>query len=557
MPPVPQQQALKLPEKTARGRARAAALRASTAYTPNHIAFVSYRSTGHLLLIGDEKQALALAKQLRDQVQCTVLVDTFNANENGISLSSTDGIRIARGRLGELRGYLGHFTVNLSTSQGEVNLAQRCHLGQTHFDLVLDLGLSPSLEQEILPPGYYAPRDNPQALAQALDEIPGLVGEFEKPKFFNYDSSICAHGQKGLQGCSRCLEACPTLAITSVGDKIQVNPYLCQGGGSCTAACPTGAITYAYPTVDELLSTARAMLKHYRQAGGTQARVLFYDRETGAETFTRLAPQIPEEVLPFEVEEIGSVGMDIWLTLLAYGASQVILLTTPATAPSVLTALEAQLSYAIAILKGMGYGPQHLQLLIHQDDPQTTETLQAFPSGPEIEPASFATFNEKRTTLRLAVEHLFQQTPAPQPIIPLPAGAPFGEIQVDRQTCTLCLACVSVCPASALLDGGEKPQLRFIEANCVQCGVCQAACPEDAIALSPRMVYESIRNRETRVLNEEEPFACIECGKPFATQKMIARMMEKLKGHWMFQDEKAIRRLQMCETCRVKDLYPK
>jgi hypothetical protein len=32
-------------------------------------------------------------------------------------------------------------------------------------------------------------------------------------------------------------------------------------------------------------------------------------------------------------------------------------------------------------------------------------------------------------------------------------------------------------------------------------------------------------------------------------------MQEKLKGHWMFQDANALRRLQMCEDCRVKDMF--
>jgi hypothetical protein len=32
-------------------------------------------------------------------------------------------------------------------------------------------------------------------------------------------------------------------------------------------------------------------------------------------------------------------------------------------------------------------------------------------------------------------------------------------------------------------------------------------------------------------------------------------MQEKLKGHWMFQKPDAFRRLQMCEDCRVRDMF--
>ncbi|HMP39206.1 MAG TPA: glycosyltransferase, partial [Roseiflexaceae bacterium] len=42
--------------------------------------------------------------------------------------------------------------------------------------------------------------------------------------------------------------------------------------------------------------------------------------------------------------------------------------------------------------------------------------------------------------------------------------------------------------AGALADHRERPQLRFIEKNCVQCGLCAGPCPESAITLVPRLL---------------------------------------------------------------------
>jgi hypothetical protein len=36
---------------------------------------------------------------------------------------------------------------------------------------------------------------------------------------------------------------------------------------------------------------------------------------------------------------------------------------------------------------------------------------------------------------------------------------------------------------------------------------------------------------------------------------MLDILERKLAGHWMFKDEQARRRLQMCEDCRVRDLF--
>ncbi|MFQ5936846.1 MAG: 4Fe-4S binding protein [Acidiferrobacterales bacterium] len=547
---------------TADGRARRVSLSAVSRPPLHPTSLVDYRSKGQLLItdrfrsVGDEARAVELAKPLSDRLSCTVLLSGVAPETNTRQIETgkeKTSIVLATGELIELAGHLGVFTAKVQAPEREVDLAER--LGLRQFDLVLDLAVPGHLRQEVLPPGYFAPGEDTETLERALQELPELVGEFEKPKFFNYDPDICVHGGSGLTGCTRCLEACPTDAITSIGDKIEVNPYLCQGGGSCATACPTGAITYAYPRVSDLLEGLRATLKAYRDAGGRQPAVLLHDAEAGRGILERIAGNIPENVLPLEVEEVGAVGMDAWLAALAYGASHVALLAPPSVPPSVRGELAAQLEFAAAILDGMGHSRERLQLLSVSEGGDLLDALQALPQQPDIRPAGFAGVDEKRTTIRLAVDHLYDQAPAPTAVAALPTGAPFGEVQVDRQGCTLCMACVSVCPHSALSDAGDVPRLLFDEWNCVQCGLCETACPESVMSRHPRFVYDPEARRSTRALNEEEPFCCVVCGKPFATQSMMKTMEEKLKGHWMFQKPEALRRIQMCEDCRVKDMF--
>ena len=126
-------------------------------------------------------------------------------------------------------------------------------------------------------------------------------------------------------------------------------------------------------------------------------------------------------------------------------------------------------------------------------------------------------------------------------------------MDVDKDKCTLCMSCVGACPASALQDNPLLPQLRLVEANCVQCGLCAKTCPEGAITLQPRLLLAPER-KQPRVLNEAKPYACIRCSKPFGTLKGIEAMIGKLAGHAMFQGA-ALERLKMCGDCRVIDIY--
>ncbi|UCC55792.1 MAG: 4Fe-4S binding protein [Gammaproteobacteria bacterium] len=514
-----------LPAGTINGKARATALAVAGDTEREPAGIVAYQSAGRLLVVGTE-EAIG---------QVTAALDTF-AN---IYCTGHPGTTAAAPVV--LSGYLGHFELQEGTAELQI------------YDLVLDLGSPPLLQSETLPPGYFAPGSDPVALQAALDEIPGLTGQFEKPQYFQYDASICAHGRSGITACTRCLDSCPTDAIRSLGERIEVNPNLCQGAGSCATACPTGAITYGYPRLADTLQRVRVLLQTYHDAKGTDAVVLFHDAAAGHVAVMDMAAQLPERVIPVEVEELGSVGMDTWLATLAYGAAAIALLATARLPASVTREVTHQLTVAREILSGMG-NPATTLLLCQAGDTDLADTLATLPATDGRVPATFAALDEKRTVIRLAVEHLYTQAKVSRPLVALPAGAPFGEVQVDSNRCTLCMACVSQCPAHALEAGTESPQLVFIEANCVQCGLCCRTCPEDAIAASPRYLYDSQKRTTRRIVCEEEPFLCIRCGKAFATRQVIKKISSKMKDHPMFQGA-ALERLKMCEDCRVKAMY--
>ena len=577
---------------------------------PEPVPTVTYKSAGRVLVIG----ALDAAERAAELLGDTLDVTLFSMGPGEGDATQERRYPVLSGQIHQLSGWLGAFELKWSRINPiNLDLCTRCNacvaacpegaigldyqidstLCKAHracvkacgmagaidftrepvedsesFDLVLDLRSSPAFSQHAKPQGYFHCGDQGPD-ARALIDLRVLVGEFEKPKFFVYKQKLCAHSRNEKTGCNACIEVCSASAISSERERqqIKVNPSLCVGCGSCTTVCPSGALTFAYPRPSDTGSKLKTLLSTYAKVGGKEAALLLHSQQQGARLLNdlgrsaRIDPDtrgLPARVLPLPLWHTASVGIELWLSAVAYGASQVWVLMTDEEAPQYHTAVQAQMEVAQAILTGLGYSGQHFRILQARDARDLAaldQALQVAPARSVAQAAGFAVQADKRATLELVLDHLIAQAPArpAADAIDLPTASPLGALAIDKDACTLCLSCVSACPAGALQDNPQAPQLRFIEKNCVQCGLCVKTCPEKALALTHRLLLTQQR-REAVVINEMQPYACVRCGKPFGTLKAIEAMLGRLAGHAMFQGE-ALERLKMCGDCRVIDMY--
>ncbi|MES5481870.1 4Fe-4S binding protein [Bradyrhizobium sp. INPA03-11B] len=537
-----------------------AALLAAASEAMPDFPFVTLSSGGVVLIYGRDEVAIEAGRLLAEHLDVTVMI----AGPAQIMPPATTLFPIVKGTIRNARGYLGAFELTVddyaaprpSSRNALVFEAPRNDL-TSRCDIVLDLsGGTPLFSAHELRDGYLRadPRD-PAAMLRAVLRARDLVGSFDKPKYVNFTPEICVHSRSKLTGCHRCLDLCPTGAISPDGDHVRINAEVCAGCGQCAAACPTGAATYALPPADALLHKLRATLLTYREAGGSNAVMLFHDGQQGTALIDALARHgdgLPANVLPFTVNEVTQVGLEAIAACFAYGTAAIRFLLRAKPRHDV-AGLRRTIAMADAIVVGLGFSGQRVST-IETDDPDVLgDVLRAIEPAPAAEtPATFKTVGKRRDLLRFALRELHRVAPAPTDVIALPEGAPLGAISVNVDGCTLCLACVSACPTGALRDDPERPVLKFVEDACVQCGLCQSTCPEKVITLKPQIDFRAA-TAPARIIREEEPALCIRCGTPFGVKSTIEKIAAKLEGrHWMYPaGDKRLDVVRMCADCRV------
>jgi ferredoxin len=537
-----------------------AALIAAAAEPMPDYPLVSLSSEGITLVYGRDERAIEAARLLAEHLDVTVLITKPKDLEppRVTEFPVVKGtIRAAKGHLGAFELVVDDYAAPAPSSRGVLTFGIPRDGAVSRCDLIVDLsGGAPLFPAHDLRDGYLrADPEDAAGMLRAVLKARDLVGTFDKPRYIAFTDELCAHSRSRIVGCRRCLDLCPTGAIMPAGNHVSIDPNVCAGCGQCAAVCPTGAASYALPPADVLLRKLRALLTTYAQAGGTKPIVLLHDEPHGSPLIDALARHgdgLPANVLPLAVNEVTQVGLEAVAAVFAYGASALRFLIRAKPRHDV-AGLTKTIALAEPLLAGLGFGKGRVAT-IETDDPfalgDALRAIEANNGTPR--PASFQPVGAKRDVLRLALRELHHAAPTPVDVVPLPEGAPFGTLLLNKEGCTLCLSCVSACPTGALSDEQDRPLLRFAEDACVQCGLCKATCPEKVISLKPQLDFRAFA-APARVLKEEEPFCCIRCGKPFGVKSSVERVAAKLEGkHWMFQNSaKRLDVIKMCSDCRV------
>ena len=426
--------------------------------------------------------------------------------------------RIDETILKTISGEIGNFEVVVKDSHKDITL---------RVSQIVWFDAKPSPKERI---GVFDP--NLSSINEVVKILKDNINSFSYRKFTTYDKTICQYDGRREVICSKCEEVCPTVAITKddTTKTLTFSQVDCHGCGGCISVCPSGALDYT-PTNKESLYE---ISKFYKE---THPLII-----PSKMSLNNLNIELKENVLPFAIDGEKFLHEGTLLTLLQISGSQLIFYSD---------FLSKGTKDAIRILNDIyqkRYQKDAVLIAMNEDELSLALKQISFVEN------SYFNFNQDGFKKREVFSHRLQKIVGNDDLGVVETGEHihYAKVEVNQDTCTLCLVCVGACNVGALVADASDNTLRINPSICTACGYCEVSCPEtncltikqDIIELKPTWFKES-------VLAQDKLFACVECGVEFATTKAIEKIASKMATIFA-SDPVKVRSLYCCANCKPK-----
>jgi ferredoxin len=514
-------------------------------------------SAGNRILIaGDASQGAALAQRLRDVARPFFVVDpsvsTLDAFQSG---------QLHRGRIIEIKGRLSDFHVAIQNIAAPEPAHRELHADQV---VIISQDGRPSFKRRT---GLHLLSNPSEAdLNRVAERIRDLIGDFLKPVHVVYNTDTCAGGVADQEACGICVTACPYDAINRDSEnhlRMKIDHMACEGCGACVSACPTTSMRFAEPSPHELNTRIAALLTPLSlRADGERLAVLFHCGEQGRralEEAGRTPLPYPAGVLPVEVPCLRYVSEANMLAAFRLGAAGVGLLGCEHCPHGERELLHQKYDFCSLTLDAFGMGRERLQLITADNgaEPQAVTALARFAETLDATPIRWdgkpVAQRDNREVIADAIAVFIAQTGHQAGRKPLDTSQPFAFAEVRASGCTMCRACVNVCPTHAFSLDENSQSLQFKHIACVACGLCEKVCPENVITLRREIRFEQSA-LEYQTLVQDDMVSCEKCGKPYINRRALETVEARLFSLESLLDTFSSNRrnlLRMCPECRT------
>jgi ferredoxin len=373
---------------------------------------------------------------------------------------------------------------------------------------------------------------NTLTLSEVLKTIKENINSYSYKKITTYDKTICQYDSRREVICSKCEEVCPSVAITKDDETktLTFSQIDCHGCGGCISVCPSGALEYT-PTSRESIYEISLFYK--------ETHPLIIPSKMNIEN---LNIELKENILPFAIDGEKFLDETMLLTIAQSSSSQIIFYTD---------FISKGTGDAIRILNDIyqaKYGKDAIIVAMNEEELQNAINEVSFIEN------SYFNFNQSGLKKREVFSQRLQKIVGDENLGEVKTGehVHYGLVNVDANKCTLCLVCVGACNVDALQADAKDNTLRLNPSLCTSCGYCEVSCPEndcltidrDVIKLEPMWFKENILAQDTL-------FACVECGKEFATTKSVQKIAS-IMAPIFASDPVKERSLYCCADCKPK-----
>lgn len=252
-------------------------------------------------------------------------------------------------------------------------------------------------------------------------------------------------------------------------------------------------------------------LVYFSPTGTTKKTLESIARGTGVKNIVHhdvtLPDSVPREIIEIPIDEMAVFGAPVYAGRLPDAAVTRLSKFRSAGSPAAAAVLYGNREYEDALLElgelaaGTGFVVIGAGAFLGEHSYSTPETpIAAGRPDAEDERAAEAFGRD--------LMELFRAISIPDDVTPpeLPGNRPYREKvkhpkappETDPQRCTLCGACVDVCPVGAINMGGR---VETDAESCILCCACIKACPEQArVMTDPRMkrITERVRSLADR-----------------------------------------------------------
>lgn len=379
--------------------------------------------------------------------------------------------------------------------------------------------------------GIYDPSQS--SLSIVMENLLNNTQNYSYRQFLTYDNSICQYHERREEICSKCAEVCPTVAITKddVNKHLQFSDVDCLGCGGCISVCPSGALDYAPMPKATFFEIARMYEGH-------TALIIPKKME-----IKNCNVKLKEGVLPLCIEGEKFLAETHLLALLQESGSQVVFYTD---------FLSKGTTDAIHILNQIYQAKYNCDaVLVAANEEELNAKLQAAKTVENSRYSINHSTEKKRENFAIRLEHIVQKEDLG--VITTGPNIHYAKVKVNEANCTLCSSCVGACNVDALMADARDNTLRINPSLCTGCGYCELSCPEkDCLSIEQDIIELNPTWFTYNVLAQDELFACVECGKEFATKKAVEKIAQMMAPIFSKMSKTKERTLYCCEDCKAK-----